>query len=142
MAIIYELLRFLSLLLITLLRAGIKCLALRENCTYEGHIRHNSDVQQPPMCHNKCVLVLDAQPVIFLLLAYTPFGNSLRRLRHNSASAFTIRPSPVLTYVRTYAFALLDRQRRRLAAYCSCRESHQPEKLFPDQISQRPNIDR
>lgn len=34
-------------------------------------------------------------------------------------------------------------QRRRLAAaYCSCRELHQPEKLFPDQIRQWPNIDR
>lgn len=33
-------------------------------------------------------------------------------------------------------------KRRRLTAYCSCREPHQPEKLFPDQIRQRPNIDR
>jgi len=37
--------------------------------------------------------------------------------------------------------SIVVRAYRRLAAYCSCREAHQPEKLFPDQICQRPNID-
>lgn len=54
------------------------------------------------------------------------------------------RDTYITSYLCAYALPFIDRSRsrRRLAAYCSCHEPHQPEKLFPDQICQRPNIDR
>lgn len=58
--------------------------------------------------------------------------------RHRDAR-FCERPD---ADVRTSLRRSSSERRRLTATYCSCREPHQPEKLFPDQIRQWPNIDR